>query len=237
MPRKRLPVVLSEEEQETLIDAINTSTANGLRTRAMVAAMLGAGLRVSEVVNLMPSDIDFKRGEVRVNRGKGDRDRVVPVDGETLAWLRSWAEKREALGLKGRQPFFPRLRSKAMATERIKPGAKMGTRNVEAIIERLATRAGIDKRVSPHSLRHTYATGQLDRGVNIRELQELLGHSAISTTAVYLRVNPEALREKIQKTGKSVRDDKLAELVGEIAVQQENLAMLARQVEELKEET
>jgi len=232
--RKRLPVALSEEEQADLIDAINTRTTSGLRTRAMVAAMLGAGLRVSEVVNLMPSDIDYKRGEVRVNDGKGGRDRVVPVDGETLAWLSSWAEKRSALGFKGRQPFFPRLRSKGMGSEEIKSGEKMGTRNVEAIIERLARRAGIDKRVSPHVLRHTYATGQLDRGLTVRELQQLLGHSDMATTAVYLHVNPEALREKIQGTGNSAQDDMRAALVGEIAALQETLAALARQVEELE---
>jgi integrase/recombinase XerD len=229
-----LPVALSEEEQAALRDAINTRTTGGLRTRAMVAVMLGAGLRVSEVVRLMPSDLDFKRGMVRVNNGKGGRDRVIPVDGETLAWLRSWAEKRSTLGFRGRQPFFPRLRSKGLGSEEIKPGEKMGTRNIEAIVERLATRAGLDKRVSPHVLRHTYATGQLDRGLTVRELQELLGHSAMSTTAVYLHVNPEALREKIQGTGNNAQDDMRAALVGEIAALQETLAALARQVEELE---
>jgi integrase/recombinase XerD len=232
--RKRLPVALSEEEQAALIGAINTRTTSGLRTRAMVAAMLGAGLRVSEVVNLMPSDIDFKRGEVRVNNGKGGRDRVIPVDGETLGWLRSWAERRSALGLKGRQPFFPRLRSKAIGSEQIEPGERMGTRNVQAIVGRLAARAGIEKDLSCHTCRHTYACNQLDRGLTVREVQELLGHSALSTTAVYLHVNPEALREKIQRGDDSAQDDKQAALLGEIAVLQEKLATLARQVEELE---
>jgi integrase/recombinase XerD len=232
--RKRLPVALSEEEQEALVVAINANTTSGLRTRAMVAAMLGAGLRVSEVVNLMPSDIDFKRGMVRVNNGKGGKDRVVPVDGETLAWLRSWAEKRSALGFKGRQPFFPRMRSKGMGSEEIKPGEKMGTRNVQAIVERLATRAGFDRKVSPHQLRHTYATSQLDKGLTVRELQELLGHSAMATTAVYLHVKPEALREKVQRGGVGVQDDKRAGLVVEITALQDKLAALARQVEELE---
>lgn len=234
MTRKRLPVVLSEEEQEALLGAINTNTTSGLRTRAMVAAMMGAGLRVSEVVNLMPLDIDYKRGMVRVNNGKGGRDRVVPVDGETLAWLRSWAEKRSALGFKGRQPFFPRLRSKGMGSEEIKPGGKMGTRNVQGIIERLATRAGLDRRVSPHTCRHVYACNQLDRGVTVRELQELLGHSAMATTAVYLHVNPEELRQKIQKAKGRVQDEQRAALAGEIAILQEKIAALARKVEELK---
>lgn len=121
-----------------------------------------------------------------------------------------------------------------MGSEEIRPGGKMGTRNVQAIVERLATRAGLDKSVSPHTLRHTYATGQLDRGLNVRELQELLGHSAMGTTAVYLHVNPEALREKIQKSRESVQDDKRAALVGEIAALQEKLSILARQVEELQ---
>ena len=89
----------------------------------------------------------------------------------------------------------------------------------------------MDKQVSPHVLRHTYATGQLDRGLTVRELQELLGHSDMATTAVYLHVNPEALREKIQG---NAQDDMRAALVGEIAALQETLAALARQVEELE---
>lgn len=237
MSRKRLPVVLSEEEQEALLGAINTRTTSGLRTRAMVAAMLGAGLRVSEVVNLMPSDIDYKRGVVRVNKGKGDKDRVIPVDGETLAWLHSWAEKRQALGFKGRQPFFPRLRSKAIGSEPIKPGAKMGTRNVEAIIERLAGRAGIDKRVYPHVFRSSYATSKLDEGFTVREVQELLGHSNLAATAVYLSVSPEALRKKVQGGDNAIQEDKRAALVGEVASLQEKLSALARQVEELESGT
>ena len=110
----------------------------------------------------------------------------------------------------------------------------MGTRNVEAIIERLARRAGIDKRVYPHVFRSSYATSKLDEGFTVREVQELLGHSNLATTAVYLSVSPEALRKKVQGGDNAIQEDKRAALAGEIAVLQEKLATLARQVEELE---
>ena len=96
---KRLPVALTPAEVEALLATVRTGSTTGLRNRAMLAVMLGAGLRVSEVVNLRGVDVDLQRGEIRVNLGKGGKDRVVPVNGETVAWLQAWAEKRKALGL------------------------------------------------------------------------------------------------------------------------------------------
>lgn len=211
---KRLPVTLSTDEIEAL-RATCTRSATGLRNRAMIEAMLGAGLRVSEVVALKPAEIDWQAGQLRVTQGKGGRDRVVPVNANTLAYLQAWDSKRAELKMNGRHVFFGGIRT---------GGQKLTTRAVHDMISKLAERAGIEKRVSPHTLRHTYATRALDAGLSIREVQELLGHSDVSTTMVYTHVNPEALRRKIQ----GEKADQVAEL-------QKQLQALLAQLDELAE--
>ncbi len=192
---KRLPVTLTAAETEALLAQLNPQSTTGLRNRAMLAAMLGAGLRVSEVVALMPADVDFTRGELRVNLGKNGKDRVVPVDTETLGWLRAWSEKRKVQELDGRRRLFCAIRRTALGS---RPGRPITVRTVQALVTRLAREARIEKQVTPHVLRHTYATRLLDSGLNIREVQMLLGHSDVSTTMIYTHVNPAALRAKIQ---------------------------------------
>ena len=216
---KRLPVTLTAAETEALLAQLNPQSTTGLRNRAMLAAMLGAGLRVSEVVALMPADVDFARGELRVNLGKNAKDRVVPVDTETSGWLRAWSEKRKVQGLNGRRRFFCAIRRTALGSE---PGQPITVRTVQALVTRLAREAGIEKRVTPHVLRHTYATRLLDNGLNIREVQVLLGHSDVSTTMIYTHVNPAALRAKIQ--GQPANTDL-----------QEQIAALQKQLDELQQ--
>jgi len=195
---KRLPITLTAQEVEALLVTVNTGSATGLRNRAMLATMLGAGLRVSEVLHLRAVDVDLSRGEVRVNEGKGGKDRVVPVNDEALGWLRAWNEKRASLGLNGRAPFFVGLREGATGSGYREHGQGLKPRYLQGLLKRLGEVAGIEKRVSPHILRHTYATGLLDQGFNIREVQTLLGHSNVATTQVYTHVNPEELRRKVQ---------------------------------------
>ena len=127
--RRQPPLFLTQEEERALLAQVSTKSTTGLRDRPMLRVMLGAGLRVSEVVKLMPADIGFAEGMVRVNDGKGGKDRIVPVDGETLAWLQVWAEKRKALGLNGRQHFFCRIRTNAGATP-LAAGEGITTRTV-----------------------------------------------------------------------------------------------------------
>ncbi|PJB60460.1 MAG: hypothetical protein CO096_33845 [Armatimonadetes bacterium CG_4_9_14_3_um_filter_66_14] len=179
---KRLPTVLTEREVEALRSAVRTRTLTGLRNRAMVEAMLGAGLRVSEVVALMPKEVDLEKGMVRVNQGKGAKDRVIPVDGETVGWLRAWTEKRASRGLNGRQPLFCGVRNR---------GKPLTARAVQLSLKLLTDRAGIEKTVTPHTLRHTYATRMLRRGLSLRDVQTLLGHSSVATTQVYTHVDPD----------------------------------------------
>lgn len=221
---KRLPDTLTKEETQALIAQVHTSSATGLRNRAMLAAMLGAGLRVSEVVGLYPADIDFGEGTLRVNDGKGGRDRVIPVDAETLAHLRAWAEKRKTLGVNGRQPFFCRIRTNAGAKV-LAAGEGISTRTVQALVTGLGKKAGLEKAVHPHLLRHTYATGLLDHGFTIREVQELLGHSDVSTTMIYTHVNPAALKAKVQGQ---------ADLAAQIAALREQQAAVTAQLEKLE---
>ena len=185
---RRLPQPLTVAELNAVRGACTRSTT-GTRNRALVEVMAGAGLRVSEVVALMPGDIDWQAGTIRVNEGKGGRDRVVPVTGETLDRLAVWAHHRQDLGLNGRQPFFVGIKTK---------GQPLTTRAVQGIISRLGERAGLDRPINPHLFRHTYASNALSGGLNIREVQQLLGHSDVSTTMIYTHVNPEAIRQKIQ---------------------------------------
>lgn len=225
---KRLPETLTAEETQALVAQVNTKSATGLRNRAMLAAMLGAGLRVSEVVALYPADVDWQAGTLRVNDGKGGRDRVIPVDGETLAILRAWAEKRKTLGVNGRQPFFCRIRTNAGAKV-LPAGGGITTRTVQALVTRLGREAGIDKKKAhPHALRHTYATGLLDRGFTIREVQELLGHSDVSTTMIYTHVNPAALKAKVQGQAR-------ADLAAQLAALREQQAAVTAQLAKLEE--
>ena len=139
---------------------------------------------------------------------------MVPVSADTLAHLQVWASKRGELGYNGRHIFFAGIRT---------GGKRLTTRAVHDMVTKLAERAGVEKRVSPHTLRHTYATRLLDSGLSIREVQELLGHSDVSTTMIYTHVNPEALRRKIQG---SDRSDQVAELQKQLEAMQAQLAEL-----------
>lgn len=121
----------------------------------------------------------------------------MPVAPETLGWLRALAERREKLGLNGRAPFFCWIRPWAAGRCADRRGP-VAPRTLQTLIGHLARAAGIDKRVAPHTLRHIYATRLLREGLTIREVQELLGHSDVSTTQVYTHVDLQALKEKVQ---------------------------------------
>ena len=194
---RKLPVFLTQAEEAALLAQVSTKSTTGLRDRAMLQVMLGGGLRVGETVNLYPADIDFAEGTVRVNDGKGGVDRIVPVDGETLAHLRAWSEKRKGLGVNGRQPFFCRIRTNAGATP-LAAGEGITTRTVGALVHRLAREAGLEKNVHPHVLRHTYACRLLDRGLPITDVQQALGHTNLATTLIYLHANPVGLKQRVQ---------------------------------------
>jgi len=182
---KGLPKALSESEIEALLNGPDTGTEQGLRDRAMIELMYATGLRVSELVNLPSTAINLRQGVLRV-MGKGSKERLVPMGEESQHWLEQYLQKsRPVLAQKKNlQPLF--LNSKAEAMTR---------QQFWALVKKTAVHAGIDSsKVSPHGLRHSFATHLLNHGADLRALQMLLGHSSLSTTQIYTLVAKEGLK-------------------------------------------
>jgi site-specific recombinase XerD len=171
----RAPVVLSQEEVARLLEA-----APGLKVKAALSVAYGAGLRVSEVVALKVSDIDSERMTLRVERGKGQRDRYVMLSPQLLELLREWwrAARPQAWLFPGQNPVNP-----------------MSARQLSRAVHAAKNLAGISKRVSTHTLRHSFATHLLEQNVDIRVIQVLLGHAKLETTALYTRVAVNTIRD------------------------------------------
>ena len=175
-PRK-LPVVLSPEEVARLLDA-----APGLKYKAALSVAYGAGLRATEVISLKIGDIDSKRMLIRVEQGKGRKDRYVMLSPHLLELLRSWWKVARPQGW-----LFP-------GQNRMSP---ITTRQLNRACHAAADRAGIDKRVSLHTLRHSFATHLLEQNIDIRVIQVLLGHAKIDSTALYTRVATKTIQQVI----------------------------------------
>ena len=173
-PRK-LPVVLSPQEVARFLDA-----APGIKYKAALSVAYGAGLRVSEVVALKVSDIDSKRMVIRVEQGKGHKDRYVMLSPHLLELLRAWYKAAQPQGW-----LFPGL----------KPASPMTTRQLTRACHAAAHMAEIGKRVTPHTLRHSFATHLLEQNIDVRVIQVLLGHAKLDTTALYTRVATKTIRE------------------------------------------
>ena len=169
---ERLPEILSVLEVERLLGAVSRP-----KHRAMLIVAYGAGLRVSELCALIPTDIDSQRMLIRVRAGKGDKDRYVMLSPRLLATLRAYWRLRPPRG-----PYlFPSPR----------PGKALSRMAVFHVVRRAARRAGLRKRVNPHMLRHCFATHLLEAGTDIRVIQVLLGHRSLRTTARYVLVSRE----------------------------------------------
>ena len=183
--RKRPVEVLTEAEMRQLLAECSRRAPTGVRDRALLLLMYKTGLRVEEALDLKPADIDHRQGSVRVLHGKWDRARTVGVDDGTLAVVELWEAKRRELGINGRATLFCTLQ-----------GGKLSPEQVRQMIKRRAGKAGITKRVHPHALRHTYASQMADEGVPVHQIQKLLGHAHLATTALYIeQVNPARLIE------------------------------------------
>ena len=187
---RSLPKALSESEVEALINAPAVDTATGLRDRAMVELMYATGLRVSELVNLPATALNLRQGVVRV-MGKGSKERLVPLGEEALHWIDTYlAQARPALA--GGRAAAPLFLGRA--------GAALSRQQFWNVVKRLALVAGIDPaKVSPHGLRHSFATHLLNHGADLRALQMLLGHSSLSTTQIYTLVAREGLKRLHQQ--------------------------------------
>lgn len=206
-----MPTVLTRIEVDALIRAVgSTKSATGARNMAIVQVLVGAGLRVSELVGLRGVDVDAEAGRIDVRDGKGGKDRVIWVDSGVRSALKSWDAVRRQRELNGRHPYFVGIRDGGNGVCERKVGAALSVRTVQELIGRLAAAAGIEKRVSPHTLRHTYASLGLSSGLSIRQVQELLGHSDVSTTEIYTHVNQDELRLRIQGAPEAEDDPRKA---------------------------
>lgn len=187
MPRigRSLPKSLSEDEVDALLNAPNTDEPLGHRDRAMLELLYATGLRVSELINLRQSQINFNQGVLRIV-GKGDRERLIPLGEESQRWLQEFIDgpRMEILLERQTDYLFPTRR-----------GDRMTRQAFWHIIKRYAEKAGIRQKMSPHSLRHAFATHLLNRGADLRVVQMLLGHSDLSTTQIYTHVARERLKD------------------------------------------
>lgn len=191
MPRieKKLPEVLSLEEIDAMIAQIDMSKAEGHRNRAIIEMLYGSGLRVSELVNLRLSNIYRQEGYMRI-LGKGNKQRLVPISPEADKQLEYWLEDRCHLDIK------PEAKDIAFLNHY---GRQLTRAMIFTIVKRLAQLAGITKTISPHTLRHSFATHLLQNGADLRIIQQLLGHESIVTTEIYTHVDIHDLREAVIK--------------------------------------
>ncbi|MCE9528153.1 MAG: tyrosine recombinase XerC [Planctomycetales bacterium] len=186
-PRKdlKLPHFLSTEEIGLLLTAPPATSNQGLRDRAILETMYSAGLRVSEVVGMNDGDLDLDEGLVRI-RGKGRRERFSPLGSFALKALTRWLAKRTL------SPKEPTNELAPIFTNRF--GRRLTTRSVARMLEKYLKTSGLDLRTTPHTLRHSFATHLLDRGADIRSVQELLGHKSLVTTQIYTHISTAGLR-------------------------------------------
>ena len=180
---RRLPKVSSQAQMLTLLSASFPESELGRRNHAIIAFLYGTGARVSELVGLNRGDVDFKTGLVKL-KGKGNRVRIVPAGDYVLQKLDEWLEVRE----KPSEAVFTSL-----------SGRRLGVRHIRNILDAALRRASLKAHLSPHALRHSFATHLLENGVDVRIVQELLGHVSLSTTQIYTHVSRERLKAIYQK--------------------------------------
>lgn len=185
---EHLPEVLSVEEIDRIISGIDLSEKEGQRNRAIIEMLYSCGLRVSELCNLLISDIWRDEGFVKV-MGKGRKERFVPISGRALRELSLWEECRCHINIRPGNEDYVFLS--------FKRGRKLSRITVFHIVKVLAENAGITKEISPHTFRHSFATHLLEGGANLRAIQEMLGHESIATTEIYTHLDNSRLREEI----------------------------------------
>jgi integrase/recombinase XerC len=189
---KNLPSFLPVDEVFALVEKPDRATLWGARDRAILETLYSCGIRVSELVGLSDGDVDFQLGIVRVY-GKGRKERIVPIGGKAIEALRAYLPRRDEV-LARRKKSGPR------APLFINPrGTRLTTRSVARILQKHVLQSGLLRKVSPHALRHTFATHLLDAGADLRAIQEMLGHVSLSTTQRYTHVSMDKLMEVYDK--------------------------------------
>jgi integrase/recombinase XerC len=183
---KRLPKFLSNDEVKSLLGAPDDSGLLGARDRAMLETLYSTGIRVSELVGLNIDDVDFL-GEALTVRGKGRKERITPIGPTALSAIRKYIELRQRDNRSGA------FDQQAMFVN--KHGQRLSTRSVRRKLDKYLAQQGLDLSISPHTLRHTFATHMLNAGADLRSVQELLGHQSISTTQIYTHLTTNRLKE------------------------------------------
>lgn len=191
---KRVQVTfLNEEEMQRLLSEPDINRENGLRDRAILELLYSSGLRVSELVGLNKDHINLKRREFMV-RGKGQKDRPIFISEEATDWIKKYLDKRTD----NSTPLFVRVGG-SKKSDQSGNYKRLTARSIQRMVARQAMLAGITKHVSPHTLRHSFATDLLMNGADLRSVQALLGHSNISTTQIYTHVTDPHLKQVHQK--------------------------------------
>ncbi len=189
-PDRHLPHFLTSDEIGVLLEAPSKKTSAGLRDRAILETVYSAGLRVSELVGLDVEDLDLDDGLVRV-RGKGKKERLAPLGTFAIKAIRAWLRVADPAKLPPGSPTPLYLN---------KFGKRLTTRSIGRMLEKYLKISGLDIRTTPHTLRHSFATHLLDRGADIRSVQELLGHKSLVTTQIYTHVSTAGLLEVYEKS-------------------------------------
>jgi len=182
---KKLPKFLYPEEVEELINAPDTNTILGIRDRAILELLYASGIRVSELVTLISKDVDLQMGIILVF-GKGAKERYVPIGKHAIYWLEKYVNdvRNQLLNKKSSEKLFLNYK-----------GNNLSARSIRRIINKYVSKIALAKHVSPHMLRHSFATHLLNAGADLRSVQELLGHENISSTQIYTHVTKEKLRD------------------------------------------
>lgn len=185
---KHLPDVLSTEEVDSIIAAIDPGMREARRDHAIIETLYSCGLRVSELCELLISNLYLDEGYIRVH-GKGNKERLVPISQVAIDCLREWLEERAELRIKSGHEDYVFIS--------MRRGTRLSRITLFVRIKQLASLAGIQKSISPHTFRHSFATHLLEGGANLRAIQAMLGHESIATTEIYTHIDRSHLREQI----------------------------------------
>ncbi|MDC1063484.1 site-specific tyrosine recombinase XerD [Flavobacteriales bacterium] len=186
----KLPVVLSVDEIELIISSIDLSNKQGERNRAILETLYSCGLRVTELINLKISNINFKEGYIKVI-GKGDKERLTPIGSNALKYITIYVnEVRIHQKISKNQEDFVFLNNR---------GSKLSRVMIFTFIKRIVDKVGIKKKISPHTFRHSFATHLIEGGADLRAVQEMLGHESITTTEIYTHLDRDYLRSNIMQ--------------------------------------
>jgi len=187
---RKLPDTLSTDEIDLLIKSIDLSEPQGERNRTIIETLYGCGLRVSELINLKISDLFFKEGFIKVT-GKGNKQRFVPIGSTTVKYIELYRKE-----IRKHQKIKPAAKDTLFLNRR---GNALTRAMIFTIVKNLSEKAGIQKNISPHTFRHSFATHLLENGADLRAIQQMLGHESITTTEVYTHIDNTHLTEVINK--------------------------------------